>query len=138
VWQMVILMALLPAICEELAFRGLLLHGLRHRFHPVIRCLFVGVVFGVFHYTLFRIAPTALLGVTLSAIALMTGSVLPGLLFHAANNGLAIWMEQANITLSQLDTTTYATAFAVFALAMHTVWRYGRDAQSSANRRPSG
>jgi hypothetical protein len=47
-------------------------------------------------------------------------------------------MEQANITLSQLDTTTYATAFAVFALAMHTVWRYGRDAQSSANRRPSG
>jgi membrane protease YdiL (CAAX protease family) len=131
VWEMVIFMALLPAICEELAFRGLLLHGVRHRFHPVVRCLFVGIVFGVFHYTLFRIAPTALLGVILTGIALMTGSILPGLLFHAANNGLAIWMDKANVSLSQLDGTTYATAFAVFALAMHTVWRYGKQARRS-------
>ena len=128
-WEMVLLMALLPAVCEELAFRGLLLHGLRHRFHPIVRCLVVGIVFGIFHYTLFRIAPTALLGVILTGIALMTGSILPGLLFHAANNSLAIVMEKANISLSQLDGWTYATAFAVFGLAMHMIWRYGKEAR---------
>jgi membrane protease YdiL (CAAX protease family) len=128
-WEMVLFMALLPAFCEELAFRGLLLRGLRHKFHPVVRCLFVGIAFGVFHYSLFRIAPTALLGVILTAIALMTGSILPGLLFHAANNSLAIWMDKANISLSQLDGATYATAIAVFSLAMYMIWRYGKDAR---------
>jgi sodium transport system permease protein len=126
-WQMYIFMALLPAVCEELAFRGVLLHGLRNRFHPVVRALVVGIVFGVFHYSLFRIAPTALLGVILTAIALMTGSIFPGLLFHAANNSLAIWMQSAGISVSRLDWATYAAAFAVFILSMNTIWRYGKQ-----------
>src|SRR6185295_20360626 len=119
VWQMYLLMAILPAICEELAFRGLLLYGIRNRFHPVVRCLLVGIIFGVFHYTLFRIAPTALLGVILTAIAVMTGSILPGLLFHAANNGLAIWMESAGVSVNRFNWATYAAAFGVFILSMN-------------------
>jgi sodium transport system permease protein len=126
-WQMISLMAILPAICEELAFRGLLLHGLRNRFHPIVRCLIVGTIFGVFHYALFRIAPTALLGVILSGIALMTGSILPAMLFHAANNGFAIVMDAAGISLNRFDWSTYAAAFGVFFLAMHTIWRYGKE-----------
>jgi sodium transport system permease protein len=126
-WQTYLFMALLPAICEEFAFRGVLLHGLRNRFHPIVRCLVVGLVFGVFHYTLFRIAPTALLGVILTGIAVMTGSILPGLLFHAANNAMAIWMETAGITVNRFDWSTYAAAFGVFALAMSTIHRYGRE-----------
>ena len=126
-WQMIFLMAILPAVCEELAFRGVLLHGVRNRFHPVLRCLFVGIVFGVFHYTLFRIAPTALLGVILTAIAIMTGSILPSLLFHAANNSFAILMDAAGISLNRFDWGTYLAAFSVFFLSMHTIWRYGKE-----------
>jgi len=126
-WQTYLFMALIPAICEEFAFRGVLLHGLRHRFHPVVRCLVVGVVFGIFHYTLFRIAPTALLGVILTAIALMTGSILPGLLFHAANNSMAIWMETSGINVNRFDWGTFAAAFGVFVLSMSTIHRYGRE-----------
>jgi membrane protease YdiL (CAAX protease family) len=122
---MYLFMAVLPALCEELAFRGLLLHGLRHRFHPIVRCLVVGIVFGLFHYSLFRIAPTALLGVILTAIALMTGSILPGLLFHVANNSLAIWLGTAGYNVSRFDGSTYATAIGVFVLSMHMIWRYG-------------
>jgi sodium transport system permease protein len=127
VWQMYLLMAVLPAICEEFAFRGLLLHGIRKRFHPIVRCLVVGIVFGVFHYTLFRIAPTALLGVVLTAIAMMTGSILPGILFHVANNGFSIWLESSGISMNRLDGSAYVTAFAVFGLAMHMIWRYGKE-----------
>jgi sodium transport system permease protein len=129
VWQMYVLMALLPAICEEFAFRGLLLHGIRNRFHPVVRCLLVGIVFGVFHYALFRLAPTALLGVILTAIAMMTGSILPGMLFHAANNSFAIWMESSGVNMNRLDGSAYVTAFAVFGLAMHMIWRYGKESK---------
>lgn len=126
VWQMYLLMAVLPGICEEFAFRGLLLHGLKRRFHPVVVCLLVGAIFGVFHYTLFRIAPTAFLGVILTAIALMTGSVLPGVLFHAASNGFAIWSSSSGINFGRIDWSTYLAAFAVFGLAMQTIYRAGK------------
>jgi ABC-type Na+ efflux pump permease subunit/membrane protease YdiL (CAAX protease family) len=126
-WQRYALMAALPAICEELAFRGLLLHGLQKRFHPLVRCVLVGVVFGVFHYTLFRIAPTAFLGVILTMIAMLTGSILPGVLFHAGNNALAIWLESARINTGRLDSAAYIAAFAVFGLAIYGIWSYGRQ-----------
>jgi membrane protease YdiL (CAAX protease family) len=126
-WQRFVLMAALPALCEEFAFRGLLLQGLRKRFHPVVRCVFVGVVFGVFHYTLFKIAPTAFLGVILTMIAMLTGSILPGILFHAANNALAIWLDSARINTGLLDFSAYVAAFAVFGLAIYGVWSYGRQ-----------
>lgn len=128
-WQRYALMAALPAICEEFAFRGLLLHGLQRRFHPVVRCVLVGVVFGVFHYTLFRIAPTAFLGVILTMIAMLTGSILPGVLFHAANNALTIWLDSARLNTGRLDSASYVAAFAVFCLAIYGVWSYGRRSE---------
>ena len=124
-WQMYIFVALLPAVCEEFAFRGILLHGLRRRFHPVLRCLLVGVIFGIFHYTLFRIAPTALLGIILTAITMMTGSILPGIVFHLANNSFAIWSQKAGIDFNRLDSTAYFVAFAVFVMALIVIYQEG-------------
>jgi membrane protease YdiL (CAAX protease family) len=89
-WQMLLFVAVLPGICEEIAFRGLLLHGLRRRLRPVALCVVVGLVFGVFHFTLFRIASTAFLGALLAAVTVMTGSIFPAMLWHALNNGLSV------------------------------------------------
>src|SRR5438105_1932386 len=90
-WQLLLYIAVLPAICEELAFRGMLLSGLRRKFRPVALIIGIGLIFGLFHVTLYRIAPTAALGMILTAIALMTGSVFPGMLLHAGNNALTLF-----------------------------------------------
>ncbi len=89
-WQMLLFVAVLPGICEEIAFRGLLLYGLRRRLRPVALCVTVGLVFGLFHFTLFRIASTAFLGMLLAAVTLLTGSIFPAMLWHAINNGLGV------------------------------------------------
>jgi sodium transport system permease protein len=88
-WQMLLFVALLPGICEETAFRGLLLSGLRRKLKPVPLCIAVGLVFGLFHFTLFRLASTAFLGMLLAAVTLLTGSIFPAMLWHALNNGIA-------------------------------------------------
>jgi hypothetical protein len=75
-WQLVIFLAVVPGIAEELTFRGVLLHGLRRRFGPVGLSLVVGLIFGFFHFQIFRIPSTALLGVILTAVTLLTGSIL--------------------------------------------------------------
>src|SRR5262245_3036231 len=90
-WELLLYMAVLPAICEELAFRGALLGALRRKLPPAALVVGIGIIFGLFHVTLFRIAPTAALGMILTAIAIMTGSVFPRMLLHAGNNAFGVF-----------------------------------------------
>jgi ABC-type Na+ efflux pump permease subunit/membrane protease YdiL (CAAX protease family) len=90
VWQMLIFVAVLPGICEELAFRGMLVYALRRRMGTLKLCLTVGVVFGLFHFALFRLASTAFLGAMLTAVTVFSGSIFPAMLWHGLNNGIAV------------------------------------------------
>ncbi len=95
-WQLVLLVGVLPGFFEEITFRGLLLHGLHRRLHPAVLVVVVGVVFGLFHVTLPRLIPTAYLGVLLATTVLLTGSIYPAMVWHAANNIIMIlYGEQA-------------------------------------------
>jgi membrane protease YdiL (CAAX protease family) len=88
--QLVLFLAVIPGICEEIAFRGVLLHGLRRRLGPVALCLAVGGIFGLFHVSLYRIVPTAYLGTVLAAVVVLTGSLLPAMLWHILNNAVIL------------------------------------------------
>ena len=90
VWQMLFFFAILPGIFEEIAFRGVLLHGLRSRFRPVQLVLVAGIAFGFFHVDLFRIPGTSFLGVLLVIAVLRSGSIYPAMAWHALHNALAL------------------------------------------------
>ncbi|CAN5716430.1 ABC transporter permease [soil metagenome] len=92
-WQLVVLIALVPGIAEELTFRGVLLHGLRRRFGPWGLALVVGGIFGFFHFQIFRIPATAALGVVLTIVTIYSGSIFPAIAWHTLNNGLAVFLS---------------------------------------------
>jgi sodium transport system permease protein len=83
-------MAVMPGICEELLFRGAIYGLLRRKFNTVGCCIFVGVLFGFFHLSGYRLLPTAFLGIILTLMVYRTGSIFPSMLFHASHNALAI------------------------------------------------
>jgi sodium transport system permease protein len=120
VWQLLLFLAVMPAIAEELAFRGVLLHGLRARMRPVAAILLAGAVFGLFHVSLFRIVPTAYLGVILAATVVLTGSIYPAIIWHFLNNALAI----VPVRMGWIDTSTdlpwwiYAAAVVTLAVSL--------------------
>jgi sodium transport system permease protein len=121
-WQLLLYIAVLPAICEELAFRGMLLSALRRKFRPAALIVVIGVIFGLFHMTLYRIAPTAALGMILTAIAMMTGSVFPGMLLHAGNNALSVLTGN----LYSPDVVRwwhFLAAFTIFGLSIWIIYR---------------
>jgi sodium transport system permease protein len=88
VLQLVAGVSLLQAICEELAFRGFILTGLRRRFRPRTAVLLSSFLFALFHMNVFQFIPHFALGVVLSVLVLRTGSVLPAMVFHFAYNCL--------------------------------------------------
>ncbi|MCP4697889.1 MAG: CPBP family intramembrane metalloprotease [Gammaproteobacteria bacterium] len=86
----VLLIAILPGICEEFAFRGFLLSGFLKRFSPPWAILLTSVCFGIAHMSVYRFLPTAVLGIFLGYAVWKTGSVWTGVFIHMLNNGSSL------------------------------------------------
>ncbi len=93
-WLCLLGIAIAPGICEELLFRGAILGLLRPRYKPILLCVLVGVLFGLFHMSVFRILPTAVLGMLLTGLAIWTGSIWPCMIVHIGNNSSAILLSK--------------------------------------------
>ncbi|MEZ6078854.1 MAG: type II CAAX endopeptidase family protein [Pirellulaceae bacterium] len=91
-WIILLLMAALPAICEELAFRGFIFGGLLHK-NGALRAIVVSALFfGFTHPVLQQSIAASLMGLMLGLIAWRTGGVLCTILVHAINNTLSLTM----------------------------------------------
>src|SRR5690606_13806402 len=94
--------ALAPGICEELMFRGTVLGLVRKRLNPLQSSLLVGLLFGLFHLSIFRIIPTGFLGVILTFLTIATGSIIPSILLHTANNAVLVLVARYQLE-SQME-----------------------------------
>jgi ABC-type Na+ efflux pump permease subunit/membrane protease YdiL (CAAX protease family) len=121
--QLLFFLAVMPGLFEEVAFRGLLLHGLRRKFHPAALALVVGLVFGLFHMALFRLAATAWLGVLLAAVTLLTGSLYPAMVWHCLSNAASILAARSQVPLEELDPVSYAAGGVMLLAAFWVIWR---------------
>ena len=81
-WLPYVLMAVLPALCEELAFRGFVLSGLRHLGSKWWAIGLTAVFFGMAHGVIQQSLAAAALGVVIGYIAVQTGSLVPCMLFQ--------------------------------------------------------
>lgn len=89
-WQVLILIAIAPAICEELAFRGFILSGLRRLGHKWGAIALASLFFGLTHFMLQQSLSAFVVGIVIGYVAVKTGSVVPGMLYHAMHNSLSI------------------------------------------------
>ena len=89
-WMMILLLAVLPAICEEIAFRGFVLSGLRHVGHKWWAIGLSSIAFGMVHPFLQQQLAAATVGLVLGYLAVQTGNLLLCMVFHAIYNGLAL------------------------------------------------
>ena len=83
-------MALTPAICEEIAFRGFILSGLRHMGHRWAAILVSSVFFGATHGILQQSLPACAIGIVIGYVAVQTRSLLPCIILHAGYNTMSI------------------------------------------------
>ncbi len=92
-WLPFVLMAILPAFCEEIAFRGFVLSGLRHLGHKWWAIGISAIAFGMVHFFLQQKISAAAVGVVLGYLAVQMGSLVPAMVFHALYNSLALASE---------------------------------------------
>jgi hypothetical protein len=78
---MIVGLAVMPAILEEIIFRGIILSGYREE-NLLKLSIMNGFMFGLFHLNLDQFVYAFALGIILTYLVVITGSILSGMLFH--------------------------------------------------------
>lgn len=107
-------LALLPAVCEEIVFRGALARGLATRLPTWGAALVSAAVFSAYHLSPVQAVPTFTLGALLAVIAIRGGSIVPTMIAHAINNTAAIVLSRPEAS----DASDWLDAHAAIAAAV--------------------
>lgn len=93
-----VVVALIPAICEEVLFRGFLLSAFKGKSKKskIWAIIIVGILFGIMHLNFIRIVPTAMLGILFAYSALATKSIWTSVFMHFLNNGFSVCVLYLN------------------------------------------
>jgi sodium transport system permease protein len=118
-WKLALLLVVIPAVVEEIFFRGIVLNGLSGR-RVAVAVLGSALAFGIYHVSFFRLLPTAFLGVLLALTTLWSGSIFPSMLWHALNNGIAAFAVDDAETL---PTWVWIAAPPLLVIALFLLWR---------------
>ena len=91
----VFLLAVLPGVCEELFFRGLIYNSLRQRFSFKISLVLTTLMFVLIHASIYKTFYQAILGVILALLIFYTGTIFYGVIFHFVNNFIILTISYA-------------------------------------------
>ena len=91
-----IVIALLPAIGEELVFRGVLVRALAVR-SAILAIVVSAVVFSAYHLDPPQMAGTFPLGLALGVLAVRSHSIVPGMVTHFLNNAVVLVLSRVEV-----------------------------------------
>ena len=90
IFTVLFVIAVAPAICEEMMFRGMIFHGMKAKYRTSTAIGAVAVMFGLYHMSLIKFIPTGLLGLVVCYTVYVTDSIYPAMLMHFINNALSV------------------------------------------------
>lgn len=123
-----IVIAIIPAIFEELMFRGLLLGCCENGMGSIRAILVTGFCFSLFHASPEQTVYQFIAGCAFAFIAVRSGSILPSMLMHFINNALIVifsacnlFDEAGNLVMSNAGFIVL-TVFSAISFAGAVVW----------------
>jgi len=85
-----IMIALLPAIGEELIFRGIMQRGLQKMMNPHVAIWLAAILFSAVHMQFLGFVPRMLMGVAMGYLFFWSGNLWYPIIAHFTNNALAV------------------------------------------------
>lgn len=93
-----LLVALLPAFCEEVLFRGIFMkifHGITG---SIVRAVFLqALVFAVLHFSFYELPAIYIMGAAAGIMVMATGSTVYGMIMHFIFNGVTVILHYLSL-----------------------------------------
>lgn len=86
----IFVLAFLPAVCEELIFRGIILNGLRKNIKDIYAVLLSAFMFALMHGRIEQFIYPFILGLVFGWLVIKTKTILSSMIVHFVNNLLVI------------------------------------------------
>ena len=131
-----IVVALLPAVCEETLFRGIILEGIKD-VGTVAACLLGGLLFSVFHQSPSQTVYQFICGCVFTLVALRADSLLPAALMHFLNNAIIVFSERFGF-LEGLPAGAQIALYVSSAVCLLASLAYLLFLDKSGNRKKEG
>jgi uncharacterized protein len=128
--QLILMIALTPALCEELLFRGYVQSRLTRVFRPVLAILFSSITFAAFHMDPVHVIAVVPLGLFLGWLTWQSGSLFPAMFAHFGNNLVSVL---ATIIAPPPDSNTFSLPAFEFTLGILLLGCIGIVATSFAS-----
>ncbi|MDZ7771358.1 MAG: type II CAAX endopeptidase family protein [Balneolaceae bacterium] len=90
IWLTLFHVALVPAVCEEVLFRGYVLRAFQKSWGAWTAIIVSGILFGMYHMQLTNLLPLAAIGILLAFLTWISGSIVPAMVAHFVNNGSSV------------------------------------------------
>ena len=91
-----LVIALIPAVGEELTFRGVLQQGLTRKMNPYVAIILSAAIFSFIHFQFYGFLPRMFLGILLGYMFYVSGSLWTSITMHFVNNGTAVVLYYLN------------------------------------------
>jgi membrane protease YdiL (CAAX protease family) len=128
-----LIMAIVPAVGEEMFFRGILMRFVKKRsYNMTIPIICSALIFTFAHANIYGFLSIFLAGVLLAVIYYLTGSLLCSMLGHLLNNGLqiiAVYLAATHPAIKAMMDSNSLPAYvpvigiAVFAISFYFLWK---------------
>jgi membrane protease YdiL (CAAX protease family) len=142
-FYVLLVIALVPAVCEELLFRGLVQRNFERGVKGWWKVIIPGIIFGAYHFNPFSFVPLAVLGVYLGFLVLRSESIVTPMAAHFANNLFAVVVvffngdeailphdDMSGLSFSALSSTVAGFGL-VFVLSMYAFVKITHPTESA-------
>ncbi len=89
-WVAFPIVAIAPALAEEVAFRGFLFGTLKEKMKPWLAIIISAVLFGAYHMNWLQFIGATIVGIAMAYTVYKSGSIYITMLVHFLNNGIAV------------------------------------------------
>lgn len=94
----IVLVAVLPAICEEFLHRGMILRGTASKIGYKRAIIISSVLFGLMHLNIEQVFYATILGLIMGVVSIATNSIWTSVIIHFINNAINVYFSYAQTT----------------------------------------
>ena len=116
-----ILLALIPAVVEEVIFRGLIFNGYKKR-NPWRAALLSAVLFGLIHMNINQFTYAFVIGIIFALLTYVTGSIIPAVIGHFVINGSSVILSHVLAAMERAEATGAAAQAAEEAMSVEMMY----------------
>ncbi len=117
IFMAIITLCVIPAVFEEILFRGIVLDELLHKFSVIKTCIITSLIFSFIHLDYTNIIPQFILSIFLCNITLSAKSVYPSVIAHLGYNLFSFIIRNNIIQLLRYNRTTVILISLLFVCA---------------------